>query len=327
MFDAIATVLAWFYSLIPNYAVAIALLTLTVMLLLTPLTLKGTKSMLRMQQLQPELKRIQNQYKGDRQKMNEELMKLYQTHGINPLGGCLPLLLQAPVFIVLYRVVVKLTETCTSGRVESGKCTADQLGNFIPSYIDKSSDLFKDLSASSQMLSFGIDLSRSASKAISDSFAEGVPYLVMILLVTATSYYQQRQIAARNKGQVVNPQQAMLMKILPAFFALISLTLPAGVVVYFLVSNLYRIAQQGYITHAFYKSPGAASGGEGSTGTSGEGAEPRKPKPSPKPTGNTRPTPSPRPRPSAGPSARPAARPANRPAPSKTGRTTPRKKK
>ena len=104
MFDAIATVLAWFYSLIPNYAIAIALLTLTVMVLLTPLTLKGTKSMLQMQRLQPEMKKIQQQYKGDRQKLNEELMKFYQENKINPLGGCLPLLIQMPVFIVLYRV-------------------------------------------------------------------------------------------------------------------------------------------------------------------------------------------------------------------------------
>ena len=91
MFDLIATILAWFYDLIPNYAVAIALLTLSVMVLLTPLTLKGTKSMLAMQRLQPEMKRIQQQYKGDRQKLNEELMKFYQENKINPLGGCLPL--------------------------------------------------------------------------------------------------------------------------------------------------------------------------------------------------------------------------------------------
>ena len=113
MFDAIATVLAWFYSLIPNYAIAIALLTLTVMVLLTPLTLKGTKSMLQMQRLQPEMKKIQQQYKGDRQKLNEELMKFYQENKINPLGGCLPLLIQMPVFIVLYRVLRGLTHTCT----------------------------------------------------------------------------------------------------------------------------------------------------------------------------------------------------------------------
>ncbi len=144
MFDLIATVLAWFYDLIPNYAVAIALLTLSVMVLLTPLTLKGTKSMLAMQRLQPEMKRIQQQYKGDRQKLNEELMKFYQENKINPLGGCLPLLLQMPVFFVLYRVLHQLTRTCASAAmIAAGECTT--IGNFAPSYLDHSTKLWQDL--------------------------------------------------------------------------------------------------------------------------------------------------------------------------------------
>jgi len=253
VFDAIATVLAWFYSLIPNYAVAIALLTLTVMVLLTPLTLKGTKSMLQMQRLQPEMKKIQQQYKGDRQKLNEELMKFYQENKINPLGGCLPLLIQMPVFIVLYRVLRGLTATCTNqAMIVAGKCT--KIGNFAPKYIDHSTDLWKALTATDQMMAFGMDLSQSAARQMSESWVGAIPYLVLILGVTASSYIQQLQISARNKnGSPINPQQAMLLKLMPAFFAVISLTLPAGVVVYFLVSNLYRIAQQSYITRAFYR--------------------------------------------------------------------------
>ena len=253
MFDAIATVLAWFYSLIPNYAVAIALLTLTVMVLLTPLTLKGTKSMLQMQRLQPEMKKIQQQYKGDRQKLNEELMKFYQENKINPLGGCLPLLIQMPVFIVLYRVLRGLTATCVDrAMIAAGKCTT--IGNFAPKYIDHSTDLWKALTATDQMMAFGMDLSHSAAKELSENWVGAIPYLVLILMVTASSYIQQLQISARNKnGTAINPQQAMLLKIMPAFFAVISLTLPAGIVVYFLVSNLYRIGQQSYITRAFYR--------------------------------------------------------------------------
>ena len=87
MFDLIAQVLAFFYSLVPSYGVAIVLLTLAVMIVVTPLTLKSTRSMLQMQRLQPELKAIQTRYKDDRQKMNEELMAFYQENGINPLGG------------------------------------------------------------------------------------------------------------------------------------------------------------------------------------------------------------------------------------------------
>ena len=86
MFQLFANVLAWFYEPVPNYAAAIALLTLAVMVILTPLTLKSTKSMLQMQRLQPEIRRLQQQHKGDRQRLNEEMMKLYQEHKINPLG-------------------------------------------------------------------------------------------------------------------------------------------------------------------------------------------------------------------------------------------------
>ncbi|MEY2406636.1 MAG: YidC/Oxa1 family rane protein insertase, partial [Acidimicrobiaceae bacterium] len=89
MFGLIAQVLQFFYSLIPNYAIAIAMLTLAVMLILTPLTLKGTRSMMMMQIVQPELKKLQAQYKDDRQKLNEEMMKFYKENSINPLSGCL----------------------------------------------------------------------------------------------------------------------------------------------------------------------------------------------------------------------------------------------
>src|SRR5262245_13632520 len=104
MFDLLATIMAWFYDVWPSYGMAIVLLTLTVMRVVTPLTLKGTRSMLELQMHQPELKRIQTQYRDDRQKMNEEMMKFYQEHKINPVGGCLPLLIQLPVFIILYNV-------------------------------------------------------------------------------------------------------------------------------------------------------------------------------------------------------------------------------
>lgn len=243
MFDLFATILAWFYSFTHSYAIAIALLTLSVMVILTPLTLKGTKSMLQLQRLQPEIRRIQQQHKGDRQKLNEEVMKFYQEHKINPVGGCLPLLLQAPVFFILYRVLSGLTKTGGDG-------------GFQPSYLDQGSELYRSLEGKTEMVSFGIDLSQSAVKKLGDSFVSGIPYLFMILLVAGTSYYQQRQISARNTNTADTPmarQQQMLMKIFPIFFAVISLTLPAGLVVYFLVSNTFRIAQQAYITHSFYK--------------------------------------------------------------------------
>src|SRR5512132_1041588 len=110
LFELISGILNFFYANVPGgYAVAIALLTCVVMIVTTPLTLKGTRSMIEMQRLQPEIRRLQVQYKDDRQKLNEELMAFYKEHEINPVGGCLPLIIQAPVFSILFYVVRGLT--------------------------------------------------------------------------------------------------------------------------------------------------------------------------------------------------------------------------
>src|SRR5688500_10691403 len=104
-FEIFAAGLAGFYSIIPVYGVAIILLTLAVRILLLPLSIKQTRSQREMQRIMPEIKVIQKKHKGDRQKINEETMKLYKEHGVNPLGGCLPLLMQFPILIALYYVI------------------------------------------------------------------------------------------------------------------------------------------------------------------------------------------------------------------------------
>ncbi len=251
MFDLIAAVLSFFYDLVPSYAAAIALLTLAVMVVLTPLTLKSTRSMLQLQALQPELKKLQAQHKDDRQKLNEEMMKFYAEHKINPLGGCLPMLLQLPVFFILYNVVRGLTtRTSVLDAVAQGDPGA--AGTFDPKYLDSGTPLYRALHESTEMLSFGVDLSRTATQAISDGFGTGWPYLVLVILTAGTSYVQQAQIQRRATGPV-NPQMQMITKILPIFFVFISLTIPAAVVIYFVISGLYRIAQQQLITHSIYK--------------------------------------------------------------------------
>ena len=261
MFYLIARPLQFFYELWPNYAGAIALLTIVIMVLLLPLTLKGTRSMLAMQKLQPELKKLQNKHRDDRQKLNEEVMKFYKENNINPMSGCLPLLLQMPVFFVLYRTLYQLLNRApygydmgaAVGRAAGGK-VYEQFGYFRPKHLDLSSALYKDLSHTNEMRSFGINLAESAQKAFGHGLGSALPFIVLVLAVTATSYYQQRQIAGRNpQAAAANPQQAMLMKIMPLFFAFISLTLPAGLVVYFLVSNTFRIGQQAFITRTMYQ--------------------------------------------------------------------------
>src|SRR3954471_2441328 len=111
MFNALAGVLAFFYKLWPSYGGAIVLFTLAIMAFTTPLSIKSTRSMIRMQRLQPEMKRLQQQYKGDREALNREMMAFYQANNVNPLASCLPMLLQMPVFIVLFRILRGLTGT------------------------------------------------------------------------------------------------------------------------------------------------------------------------------------------------------------------------
>ncbi|HZD66130.1 MAG TPA: YidC/Oxa1 family membrane protein insertase, partial [Acidimicrobiales bacterium] len=131
LYTVLAAVLAFWYGLVPDYAVAIALFTITVMVVLAPLTVKSTRSMFAMQRLQPEMKKIQAKYKGgDRQAMNEELQALYKEHGVSPLGGCLPLFIQLPVFFVLYEIILGLTSVT---KLPSGQVVA------TPKYISHNS--------------------------------------------------------------------------------------------------------------------------------------------------------------------------------------------
>jgi YidC/Oxa1 family membrane protein insertase len=256
-FNAIAWLLAWFYDLpAVGYGGAIALLTITIMVIVTPLNVKATKSMMTMSALAPEMKRIQQEFADDRQRMNEELLGFYRENKINPLGGCLPMLLQIPFFIVLYQVIYGLTRRAGDATtvVVQGQQVTVEAGEFLPKYLDQfpDSQLYADLVGSTSMDSFGIDLSRSAAAALQDSFAAGFPYMVLILVVAGTAFLQQKQMSMRNPNAEMPPQQKILLRVLPVFFAFISFNFAAGLVVYFFVSNLYRIAQNAVISMRLY---------------------------------------------------------------------------
>ncbi len=240
LFEVIAKTLSFFYDLIPNYAIAIALLTIVVMIITTPFTLKGTRSMIQMQRLQPEMRRLQVKHKDDRQKLNEELMAFYKENNLNPLGGCLPLLLQTPIFIILYNVIRGLT------RIPEGHQT------FSPKYVDHTSKLYENLNKVDEMMAFGVDLAESASKSLSQGFGHGFPHVILVLIVALTSYYQQKQIQGRNPDAEVPPQQKMIMRLFPAMFVVVAFVSPSALVVYFVTSNLYRIGMQHYITRTLY---------------------------------------------------------------------------
>jgi YidC/Oxa1 family membrane protein insertase len=271
MFDFIAQVLAGLYALPVvggSYGVAIILLTLAVMIVLTPLTLKATRSTIKMQMVQPELKRLQKQYKDDRTKMNEELMALYKQHNINPVGGCLPMVAQLPVFLVLFRVLKGLTRRAdeapwfavTNAVRDRAGLTRLPEQTFNPRYLRHDSQMYQAMTKDTKM-GFGFfDLALHPLDVLRDDFLTAIPYVLLILFVVGTAYYQQRQISTRrgSTSQMTSQQQALL-RIMPLFTGVWSFVFPAGLVFYWATSNSFRIGQQAYITRSLYShadSPG-----------------------------------------------------------------------
>ncbi|MBW3547237.1 MAG: membrane protein insertase YidC [Actinobacteria bacterium] len=239
MFDFLAGVLAELYKIWPSFGGAIVLFTTLVMLVLSPLSIKSTRSMIAMQRVGPEVKKLQAKHKGDREALNKEMMAFYQENNINPFSSCLPMLLQIPVFIVLYQVLIGLTRR-----------SAGPGSNFDPKYLEgENTPLAVALRATDKMLSFGMDLSESAWATVQGGrLTAAFPYVVLVVLVVLTAVVQQRQIQGRNPAATVNPQQQMIAKVMPFIFVPISVSLPAGVVIYFVVSNVVRIGQQALVT-------------------------------------------------------------------------------
>ncbi len=238
LFEGLAWVLAFFFDLTHSYGVSIILLTIAVMAVVTPLTLKGTKSMMAMQRLQPEMRRIQQENREDRQKLNEEMLRFYKEHEINPMGSCIPLLIQMPIFLVLFRVVKGLTHVGPDG-------------TFDPLYLSTTTELYRSLKGSTDMLFLGLDLEKTPLNVLkSEGFIRALPYIVLIGLWVGTSYLQQRQVSGRNP-ESMNPQQRMMMRVIP-IFSLTAVAFPAALSIYWVTSNVCRLGTQGYISQRYY---------------------------------------------------------------------------
>ena len=260
MFEIPAALLAWFYGVTGNYAIAIALIAVVVMLIITPLTLKSTKGMLEMQRLAPEMRRLQQQYRGDRQKLNEEMMKLYQEHKVNPMSSCLPLLAQMPVFIIMFRVLHGLTYKPTGAtsviangvRAAAEQPTHQALG-FVPRYISNDTEMFESLFGKFEMKSFGIDLAISPAEALSKGLSTGFVYALLVVALAGLYFLQQRMVAARAAvSPTMSPTQQKLMQYLPVAFAIFQVFFLTGLVIYYGSQAVLRIGQQAYITRRFY---------------------------------------------------------------------------
>jgi YidC/Oxa1 family membrane protein insertase len=278
--DLIGWLLAFFYSFIPNLGICIILLTCTVMLVLFPLTAKQARSMIAMQRVQPEIKKIQQKYKDDRQKQNEEVMRFYQENKINPLSGCLPLLMQMPVFIALFGLLRHMQKHIpTTGKFDD-----------LFRAICGNAETAKACTSPKGLHFLGMDLSIAPAKAstVTSGFLGTLPYFIMVALVIATGWYQAHQTMqrqAKSGTSPMNTQAQIIGRVMPVAFGLISLNFASGLIVYFVTSNLWRIGQQQLVLNKLYDAPApvakfveksdtddeGAGGGKSGGGSSGGG--------------------------------------------------------
>ena len=204
-FSIIALPLFWFlkllYSIFGNYGVAIIILTILVRIPFIPIVNRGQKSMQKLSELQPKLLQLKEQYKNDPQRLQKEMMELYRKYKINPMSGCLPILLQIPVFFALY-----------------------------------------------QILQLAIELRQAPFILWIQDLSAKDPYYILPILMGATMLIQQKITPS-----TADPTQQKIMLIIPVVFTFIFLTFPSGLVLYWLVNNIFGIAQQFYINQKIKK--------------------------------------------------------------------------
>ena len=204
-------ILLWLNDMIGNWGWAIILFTLLVKLVLFPLSYKGMMSMQKLKDLAPKMKELREKYKDDPAKLNMKMMEMYKKHGANPMGGCLPMLLQIPVFFALYRVLLNADEL--------------QGAAWIPGWID--------------------------------NLAAADPYYILPVLMGLTMWFQQK-ITPNN---FTDPMQEKIFQFFPILMALmfIIMPFPSGLVLYWVVNNIFTIGQQYIINNAYQKHKAAAA--------------------------------------------------------------------
>ena len=228
--DLLGGALAFFYDLVPSYGLAIILLTISVNLLLFPLTLKQTRSTRAFQSIQPEVRRIQKELKEKPEEMQKELMRVQREAGATPGGCLLPLIVQMPIWFALFQV---LSVTQNEGQPPTPSV-----------HIPAGSALRTAIDAGQTFL--GMNLGTRVSEAVSQGIGTAVPYLLMLAIMVASQYIQQWHATA-GQTRPDNPQAAatqMVTKVMPFFIGFVSYNFPAGLVLYWMTGNIFRLLQQ-----------------------------------------------------------------------------------
>ncbi|QDQ12562.1 membrane protein insertase YidC [Streptomyces spectabilis] len=217
------------------WGLSIVSLVILIRICLIPLFVKQIKATRAMQTLQPEMKKIQERYKSDKQRQSEEMMKLYKESGTNPLSSCLPILAQSPFFFALYHVL-------------NGIASNKKIGVIDQQLLDSARDAH--IFGAPLAVKFTDSADKVASLGASLTDVRVVTAL-MIILMSASQFFTQRQLMTKNVDTTVKTpfmqQQKMLMYVFPIMFAVFGINFPVGVLVYWLTTNVWTMGQQMYV--------------------------------------------------------------------------------
>jgi YidC/Oxa1 family membrane protein insertase len=250
--DVLEHIIIFLYNnVIGNYGIVIILLTIIVRLILVPLTITQTKSMARMQKLQPELKELQKKYKDDKQKLQQETMEFYRKNNVNPLAGCLPLLLQLPVFFALFQALRSPSEIVTN-----------VLGSFNLHGV--ANGLKTGLMGFVNSADIGVTgVANPKYNFLWLNLNERDPYYILVILMVATMFVSMKMTNT-------DPKQSKIMYIMPIAFGFISFQFPSGILVYWVTTNIWSIGQQWIVNKIVTKEKIKRELGEKSGDSQGE---------------------------------------------------------
>ncbi|WP_405554392.1 membrane protein insertase YidC [Streptomyces sp. NBC_01171] len=217
------------------WGLSIVSLVVLIRICLIPLFVKQIKATRAMQTLQPEMKKIQERYKNDKQRQSEEMMKLYKESGTNPLSSCLPILAQSPFFFALYHVLNGIASGKTIGVINDSLLESARKAHIFGAPLAAK---FKD----------NADTLAALHATVTDV---RVVTAIMIIMMSASQFYTQRQLMTKNVDTSVKTpfmqQQKMLMYVFPIMFAVFGINFPVGVLIYWLTTNVWTMGQQMYV--------------------------------------------------------------------------------
>ena len=233
--DIFANIIVFFYSFTHNYGIAIILMTVLIRVILYPLMQKQMVSMREMQKIQPLMKAVQEKYKNDKERLNKELMALYKEHKVNPMSGCMPLIIQMPILILLFQALRKFEYLDSAGKIVGGFLWIPRQVQIIVEGVPK---IVAGLAAPDQLIQ------------LPGSGIFGIQYLgIMPFLIGGSMYIQQKMtstggtVAGKDGGSAQQTQKMMTI-MMPLMIGFMSFSLPSGLTLYWLTSTVLGIGQQ-----------------------------------------------------------------------------------